>query len=188
MKAIPILSVALAVLAACASAPRIDYYTLGTTSPAVGEAAVNITVERLRTTPALSRRQIMVSTSATHIEYYATDHWVGGVGELVRQRLAAAFGTVVAGRRTVELSGNVLACGQVDGPAGPQAHVKLEIAFREGGTPLYRPPLLVRTYEATRPVAGSGVSALVDELATGIDQIASEIARDAASLPAGDGG
>lgn len=187
MRPMPILTVALAALAACASAPKINYFTLGTASPGSVAGAVNLSIGSLRTAPELGRRQIMASVSPTRIEYYAADHWVGEVGDLVRQRLAAAFGPAVEGRRTVGLSGTVLACGEVDGPAGHQAHLKLEIEFREAGTPLYRPPLLVRSYDSITVVDGPGVAPVVDELARAVDRIAAKIARDAAALPSGEG-
>ncbi|HHQ47871.1 MAG TPA: hypothetical protein ENK19_03205, partial [Acidobacteria bacterium] len=54
---------AVALTAACASAPRIDYYTLGAEAAGHAGPAVNVAVQRFRTTEALARRGIMVSLS-----------------------------------------------------------------------------------------------------------------------------
>jgi uncharacterized lipoprotein YmbA len=69
MRGMPVLSVLLFVLCACASAPKIDYFTLGMESSGQTQPDVNLVVERLRTTEALARSQIMISASATQVEY-----------------------------------------------------------------------------------------------------------------------
>ena len=167
---------------ACASAPKINHYSLGVESSGEARPAVNLKVERLRTTEALGRSQIMIRASATRIEYYAVDQWAGGLGELVQQKLAAEFGPPVEGRKTLKVSGLVVACEQVDGPAGSEARVKLEIAVRDAGEARYRPPLLEKTYEASIGVARSSAEAVADALSRCVGQIASEIAADVATL------
>lgn len=182
MKSTPFLTVALSVLCACASAPKIDYYTLGMEPSGQTETAVNLSVERLRTTEALGRSQIMVLASPTRIDYYATDHWAGSVGELVQQKLAAEFGPPVTGRKTLVVSGKVLACEQVDGPGGAEARVKLEIAVHDADVARYQPPLLEKAYESTRPAAGANARSVVQELSRCVEKIAAEIAADVASF------
>jgi ABC-type uncharacterized transport system auxiliary subunit len=182
MRFTPVLSVMLCVLCGCASAPKIDYYTLGMESSGRIVPAVNVSVERLRTTEALSRSQIMVLASPTKIEYYATDHWAGSVGELVQQKLAAEFGPPVDGRRTLVISGKVLACEQVDGPGGAKARVKIDIVIRDADTPRYQPPLLEKSYNSSRTVSGSNPGSVVEELSSCVEDIASEIAADLSSF------
>ena len=174
---------AVALTAACASAPRIDYYTLGTEAAGAGPA-VNVSVQRFRTTEALARRGIMVSLSDTRVAYHGTAQWAEGLGGLVQQRLAAAFGEPVPGRRTVKLSGTVLACEEVIRPAGRRARVQLAVEIRDASLPSYRPPLLVRTYEAQRAVPGEGedVAPVVEALAKDLDEIAGRIAADLEKL------
>jgi uncharacterized lipoprotein YmbA len=172
----------LCVCFACASAPKINYYSLGMESSGQVDAAVNLKVERLRTTEALGRSQIMVRASATRIEYYAVDQWAGSVGELVQQKLVAEFGPPVEGRKTLKVSGLVVACEQVDGPGGTEARVQLEIVIRDAAEARYRPPLLEKTYEASRVVARPSAEAVVDGLSQCVTQIASEIAADVSSL------
>ena len=178
----PVLSVMLCVLCGCASAPKIDYYTLGMESSGRIVPAVNLSVERLRTTEALSRSQIMVLASPTKIEYYATDHWAGSVGELVQQKLAAEFGQPADGRRTLVISGKVLACEQVDRSGGAEAQVRLDIVVRDAETPRYQPPLLEKSYTSNRPVPGSNPGSVVSELSLCVEDIAAEIAKDVSSL------
>jgi ABC-type uncharacterized transport system auxiliary subunit len=169
-------------LCACASAPKIDYYTLGMESSGRVNTTVNLSVERLRTTEALGRSQIMILASPTRIDYYATAQWAGSVGELVQQKLAAEFGPPVNGRRNLVVSGTVLACEQVDGPRGAEARVKLEIVIRDAKVSRYQSPVLEKSYEATRPGAGTNAGSVVSELSRCIEDIAAEIAVDVSSL------
>ena len=182
MRSIPVLILAICVLCACASAPKIDYYTLGMESSGRIEMAVNLTVVRLRTSETLGRSQIMVLASPTRIDYYATDHWAGSVGELVQQKLAAEFGPPVADRRTLVVSGKVLACEQVDIPGGAEARVRLEIVVRDAEVPKYQPPLLDKSYSSSRAVAGSNPESVVEELSRCVEDIAAEIAADVSAL------
>ena len=172
----------LCVLCGCASAPKIDYYTLGMESSGRAEPSVNLSVERFRTTEALGRSQIMVLMSATRIEYYATDQWAGSLGELVQQKLAAEFGAPVDGRKTLALAGTVLSCEQVDHSSGAEARVKLEITVRDAEEPRYHPPLLEKSYASSRSVSGSNPGALVEQLSRCIEDIAAEIARDVSEI------
>lgn len=182
MRLTPVMSVALCALCACASAPKIDYYTLGMESSGRVDPAVNLSVERLRTTEALGRSQIMVLASPTRIDYYATDQWAGSIGEMVQQKLAAEFGPPIDGRRTLVVSGKVLACEQVDRPGGVEARVKLEIVVRDADVPRYQPALLEKSYAANRAVAGSSPGLVVEELSRCVEDIAAEIAADVSNL------
>jgi uncharacterized lipoprotein YmbA len=182
MRSTPLPVVLLCVLCACASAPRIDYYTLGMESSGRSDPTVNLSVERFRTTEALSRSQIMVLAAPTRIDYYATDQWAGSVGELVQQKLAAEFGPRVDGKRTLVISGMVLACEQVEGPSGVEARVKLDVTVRDAELPRYRPPLLEKSYSSVRPVAAAGAGSVVKELSRCVEEIAEKITSDVASL------
>lgn len=173
---------ALFVMCACASAPKINYYSLGVESSGEVRPTVNLKVERLRTTEALGRSQIMIRASATRVEYYAVDQWVGGIGELVQQKLAAEFGPAVEGQKTLKVSGLVVACEQVDGPGASEARVKLDIVIRDAGEARYLPPLLERTYEASLAVAAPRAEVVADALSRCVGQIASEIAADVSNL------
>jgi uncharacterized lipoprotein YmbA len=182
MRSTPILAATVCALCACASAPKIDYYTLNMEPSGGVDPVANLSVERFRTTEALARNQIMVVASPTRIEYYATDQWAGSLGELVQQKLEAEFGPSVEGRKNLVLSGQVVSFEQVDRPGGLEARVKLDITVRDAGTPRYQPPLFAKSYEATRAVAGSGADAVVADLSRCLERIAAEIAADVAKL------
>jgi len=182
MKSSPVLTVAVCFLCACASAPKIDYYTLGMESSSQVDVAVNLSVERLTSTQALGRSQILVLESPTRIDYYATSHWAGSVGELVQQKLEAEFGPSVDGRRTLVVSGKVLACEQVDRPGGADAHVRLEIVVRDAEVPKYQPPLIEKSYSSIRSVSGPNPGSVVEELSRCLEEIAAEIAADVSKL------
>jgi len=169
-------------LAACASAPKIYYYTLDMDSSGTVNPSVNLVVERVRTTDALSRNQIMVLASPTRIEYYATDNWVGKLADLVHQKLAAEFGPGIEGRRTLALSVMVLSCEQVDGANGADARMQLRVTVRDPAEKRYREPLLEKTYEASRPAASNTAGAIVEALSICAEEIASDIAADVGSM------
>jgi uncharacterized lipoprotein YmbA len=169
------------VLAACASSPRINYYTLGAVSSGTVAPSINLVVERFRTSEALGRAQLMIATRATEVEYYAADQWAGGLGELVQHKLAAEFGPKVAGRRTLIVTGQVLACEQVEIQKVTQARLKLRVVVRDAELKRYQGALFEKAYEARRTVASGTPSAVVDELSRCAEQIAAQIAADAAA-------
>ncbi len=167
---------------ACASAPKISYYTLSMIPSGTVAASVNLAVEQVRTSDALSRSRIMIQASPTEIEYYATDHWAGGLAELVRQKLTAEFGQPVEGRPTLVVTANVLSCEQVDAAAGVEARMKLSVTFRDPSQKRYQGALLEKSYEATRPAARASAGAVVEALSLCAEQIAGEIAADAGAF------
>ena len=182
MRLMAVLSTVLCVLSACASAPKIDYYTLGMGSSGQAQSQTSLVVERLRTTEALARSQIMIRVSATRIEYYAADQWAGSLGEEIQRKLAAEFGPPVAGRKSLTVSGTVLACEQVDVARGAEAWMKLGIVIRDPEKPRYETPLLEKDYEARLSVPESNAAAVVKGLSQCAEQIAAEIAADVSSL------
>jgi ABC-type uncharacterized transport system auxiliary subunit len=183
MRFAPPVTAILLVLGGCASAPKIDYYTLGMEASDRAQTKVNLEVERFRATEALNRSQIMILATPTRIEYYATDHWAGSLGELVQQKLAAEFGPPVDGRKTLVVTGRVLACEQVDIPGGgAEARVRLEVLVRDSEVPRYQQPLFVKTYISSRPVSSPGAGNTVEALARCLEDIAAEIAADSASV------
>ena len=182
MRLMAVLSTVLCVLSACASAPEIDYYTLGMESSGQARPKANLVVERLQTTEALGRSQIMIRTSATRVEYYATDQWVSGLGGETQRKLAAEFGPAVAGRKSLTVSGTVLACEQVDVAGGAEAWMKLGIVIRDPEKPRYEAPLLEKDYEVRLNVPESNAAAVVKGLSQCAEKIAAEIAADVSSL------
>ncbi len=169
-------------LTACASAPKISYFTLAMDPSGEVEPAVNLVVERVRTTDALGRGQIMIQASPTRIEYYATAQWAGDLAGMVREKLIAEFGPAVEGRRTLALSATVLSCEQVDVAGGAEARMQLRVTVRDPAEQRSREPLLEKTYEASRPVARATAGAVVEGLSLCAEKIAREIAADAALL------
>jgi uncharacterized lipoprotein YmbA len=175
------LPVAACLLSACASAPKINYYTVSMEPSGRAQPTVDIEVERLQTTDALSRNQILIATSTTTIDYYATDVWAAGVGELVQLKLQAEFGPPTEGRTTFLLSGTVLAFEQIDTPGGADALTRLEVEVRDASVKRYDPPVLSKTYEARLPAANANAAAVAAALSKCLEQIAAEIATDLGS-------
>jgi ABC-type uncharacterized transport system auxiliary subunit len=169
-------------LTACASAPRISYYTFDMDASGAARPSVNLVVEGVRTTDALGRGQIMIQASPTRIEYYATAQWAGDLAGLVGEKLTAEFGPAVEGRRTLLLKVMVLSCEQVDVTGGAAARMKLAVSMSDPAERTSRVPLLEKTYEASRPVARPAAGAVAEGLSLCAEEIAGEIAADAAAL------
>ena len=128
------------------------------------------------------RTDIMAMTSPTQIEYYALDRWVASLGELVPTKLGAEFGPPQNGRRTILVSGTILAFEEVDTPTGADAHIKLDLAFRNEGASRYEEPLLRKHYEGSFPAESRTPAAVVNALSAGLAQLAVSIAQDANQL------
>ncbi len=173
----------LPLLAACASAPVIHYHTLDMAPSGRSPAAVALRVRGFRTTEALGRRQILIQTSPTEIEYYATDQWAGDVGELVTQKLSAELGPAPPDARVMAVAGTVIDCGQVDRPGGgAAARLTLEVTIRDPTHQRSQPPLLVKTYTCERPAEQATPDAVARALSRCVEEIAAELAGDAAVI------
>jgi uncharacterized lipoprotein YmbA len=171
----------LPILAACASAPVIHYYTFDMAPSGRSPAAVALRVRGFQTTEALGRRQILIQTSPTEIEYYATDQWAGDVGELVAQKLAAELGPAAPDAPVLAVTGTVVDCGQVDRPGGgAAARLTLEATVRDPTHPRSQPPLLVKTYTCERPAEQATPTAVARALSRCVEAIAAELVSDAA--------
>jgi len=171
-----------AVLSSCASAPKLNYYTLDLTPSGAVDSDLDIAVSRFAVAEKLDRHQIVIQETATRIDYYAKDRWATGVGSMVEQKLAAEFGPAGLGGRNLRVSGTVVAFEQVDTAAGPQAFVRLEIEIRDGGTKRFEAPLLEKTYESRRAAEDDSVDAVVRALSRSMEEIAAAIAADVAGL------
>jgi uncharacterized lipoprotein YmbA len=172
----------LAALAACASAPELDHYTIDMTPSGRVQAVTNLEVNGVVVSDKLAQRRIVIHLSPTRIETYANARWASGVRQMVEQKLAAELGAPAADGRRLVLDGAVTAFEQVDGSAGPQARVGLDMEIRDHGSNRSEPPLLEKTYEVLRPAATDSVDGVVQALSRCLEEIAAEIAEDAAGL------
>lgn len=176
------LVVLLVVVAGCASTPKLDYYTVDMTASGKAATNLNLVVGHFETSEKLDRTQIVIQQTPTRIDYYRNERWAASVGEMVEHKLVAEFGPAVEGRRELIVSGRVTAFEQVDGSSGPQALARLEVAVREGGAKRFETPLLEKTYEASGAAETNSVDAVVQALSRVLEEIAAEIAEDAAGL------
>ena len=176
---------AVTLVAGCASPPNTHYYTLDLTpGNAASPAPVKVAIDSLRPSQALRRGEIMIKRSPTEVEYYAEHEWAADVEEIVTHKLNAELPRVAEGSPVINVSGEVLAFEQVDGPDGYRPHVKLHLEFRTPSMNRYDEPLLEGDYEndyrEEPPVAPA--SAAVDETARAIVEALS--GRLAALAPA----
>jgi len=172
----------LALAAGCAGSPPTRYFTLDMTPSGTCRPRFNLTVDRLRPSEALSRREILVKKTATEVEYYASDEWVAGVDDLVREKLESEFGPAVEGRATIAVSGTILAFEQVDTAQGARTHIKLRLAFHKPGASRYEEPFLRKVYETGDPAKEATPKALAEALSQGLERLAAEIVSDANAL------
>ena len=169
--------------AGCAHSPEPRFYTLDMTPSGKAIPSCNIEVERLRPHDALTRVDLMVKTSPTQIEYYALDRWAATLSELVPEKLRAEFGPHVNGRRTLVLSGTILAFEQVDTEEGAKAHVKLDLELRNEQDSRYAAPLLQKVYEIAVPAGQPAPAEVVRALSAGLEALAAQITADANAVP-----
>ena len=173
-----------AAVAACASAPKLTYHTIDL-SPSGGlEPEVNLVVGTFVVPDRLDRSQIVIQHSPTLVEYYATNRWAGSISEMIERKLTAEFGPADNRRPTLQVSGTVAAFEQVDSDDGPIGRVRLEVEIRGEGDKSFEPPLLARTYESVRRADRNSVDAVVRALSRALEDVAAEIAGDAAALGA----
>ncbi len=170
------------VLSSCASTPDLDYYTLDMSPSGTVTTDLNLHVFRFAISERIDRAQIVIQKSPTRIDYYSRDRWASSVGEMVEHKLAVEFGPAVDGRRTLMVSGKIVALEQVDSPSGPQALTRLEVKVRDSEAKGYEAPLLEKTYQAIRAADSNSVDAVVQALSRALEAIAAEIATDASSL------
>jgi len=181
MKKTPILGM-LVLLISCASGPTLNYYTVDMTASDATDGTVNLVVDRFTVSEKLDRHQIVIQQSPTRVSYYATDRWASSVGEMVEHKLTAEFGPVDADQRSLIVEGNVVAFEQIDSAAGPVARVGFEITIRDGDSKRYETPLLEKSYEVEQPASDNSVDAMVQALSRAVEEIAAQIAEDAAGL------
>nr|AUN36981.1 hypothetical protein [uncultured bacterium] len=174
--------VALVILPGCLSGGGSEYYTLDMRRSPDARPANNISVGAIALNEPLSQKNILIQKSPTQVEYYSVGQWSGGLDEMVREKLETEFGTRDPKARTLVLSGNLTAFEQVDVTSGAEAHVKLDAELREAGKSRYAPPLLRKTYDLRVPCKASGANEAAVALSRAVEQLAAQIAADAATL------
>jgi len=172
----------LTLVGACASTPAPRYYTLDMRSSGAVNPPVNIEIGRITASEQLTRPDILVKPTPWEVEYYATDRWAAALEELVREKLEAEFGPNQASQPCLQLSGRVLAFEQVDSDHGPQAHVKLDLAFHCAGSGVNEEPVMEKVYEVWAEAGEPAPSSVVQTLSTSLETIAAQIAEDCATL------
>jgi len=176
------LTLALGLSAGCASVSP-TYYTLDMTpSGTVEKGPHHLVAAYFTVGEALTSRQIMIKKSPVEVEYYAASEWAAGLDKLVSEKLQAEWGGRAGQERALDVSGVIQAFEQIDMPDGADAHVRLAIAIRNAGESRYSVPLLEKVYHCRTSAAAATSLAVVEALNQCLEQIAAEIAADAAGL------
>lgn len=182
MKNIVTIALLAGLVAGCATSPTPSLYTVDMTPSDGAGSPVNITLERLRVAESLHNKRLLIKTSPTEIEYYATAQWAASLDEILQEKFAAEFGPLKPGRTTYAVSGTLQAFEQVDMPSGNEAHVKIHLEVRPDGESQYSEPLINNVYDVSRPLNGGGPGDLVETLSACVEDIARAIVADIAAL------
>ena len=168
--------------AGCVSVPEVNYYTLDLRSSGRISGAFVIDSVRIRVGEAVSRREIMIRTSPTQVEYYATQVWAAGLDEQISEKLKAEFGArPVPDSIRIDIVGELLAFEQVDTPEGADAHVKIDLTITRSIANSEEKIEFSKVYETTVAADAQTAPAVVEALSHATELIASEIAEDLAS-------
>lgn len=180
---------------ACATLSKPLYFTLDmSTAPGEGAGYTvlehrQVSVDTIRVTDKLVRRDILIRVGETEVEFYQDTKWVARLSDLVAEKLAAEFmppPQAAGGTPPVLLlHGELLAFEQVDAADGSvYAHIRLRAELRPKGRGRHA-AVHERLYEFLEPVAAGDPmpKAVVEELSQGLEVIAAEIARDANRIP-----
>jgi len=177
-----ILTATLLILAAgCISTPPARYYTLNMKPSAAPSDLNNIEIGRIEVSEALARRNLLIKTSATEIEYYASDQWVAGLEELVSEKLALELQDNTSPSRMLCLTGTLLAFEQVDRSGGADARLKMDIFIRKLAN---NEPVLRKTYEILEPAKATSPIEVVAALSVCMEKLAVQIRADLKSVAA----
>lgn len=175
-----------AIAPGCATAPPQQYYTLDMRPSETVNNTVAISVGMINVAEPLAQKNVLIQKSPTEIEFYAIGQWIGGLDELLREKLKAEFGMPAAPKRDMTMTADLLAFEQVDpvadAPGGAQAHIKIDVELRDAGKSRYTPALLKKTYNVRVPSKDASVNGIVVALSSAVEQLAVEIAADAAKL------
>lgn len=165
----------------CVSVPELNYYTLDLRSSGRISGDFVIDSMRIHVGEAVSRREIMIRTSPTKIEYYATQVWAAGLDEQIGEKLKAELGArPVPAAVHIDVVGELLAFEQVDTLEGADAHVKLELTIRRSIANSEEKTEFSKVYETTLAAGARTAPAVVEALSHATELIASEIAKDLA--------
>ena len=180
---------------ACMTLPKPLYFTLDmSTAPGEGAGYTaldqrQVSIDTIRVTDKLVRRDILIRLGETEVEYYHDTKWVARPSDLVAEKLAIEFmpppRTAADAPPVLLLYGDLLAFEQVDAVDGSvYAHIRLRAGLRPEGRGRHA-AVHERLYEFLEPVTADGPmpKAVVEVLSHGLEVIAAEIAQDANRIP-----
>ena len=172
----------IACIAGCLSVPEPNYYTLDMRASGRVDAPFLLESVRIRPGEAVSRREIMIRTSPTEIEYYATQLWAADLGEQLREKFKSEFGPTEAPAAIVHIEGDLLAFEQVDTKNGADARVKLDLLVTIDSNNGGEPRSFSKIYETVVTAEAQAAPAIVEALSRGLEEIANELAEDLARV------
>ena len=170
----------MAFVAGCLSVPEPNYFTLDMRSS--GRVHARFVVEEVRIRPgeAVARREIMIRTSPTQVEYYATQRWAADLGEQLSEKLKTEFGHSNGEEARVRIAGDLLAFEQVDTRDGADARVKLDLVVTLESKNGEASWSFRKIYETVVAAEAPNAPAIVEALSRGLESIAAELAEDLA--------
>lgn len=167
-----------AIVAGCFSVPEPKYFTLDMRSSGRVDSPFAVEEIRIRAGEAVARREIMIRTSPTEVEYYATQRWAADLGEQLSEKLKTEFGRSGGEEARVRIEGDLLAFEQVDTPDGADARIKLDLVVTLESENGDASPSFSKIYETVVTAEAPNAPAVVEALSRGLESIADELAED----------
>lgn len=169
-----------AILTGCVSVTESNYFTLDMRSSGQVESSFALEDVRIRPGEAVSRPEIMIRTSPTEVEYYATQRWAADLGEQLGEKLKSEFGQPSGSSPGVKIVGTLLAFEQIDTEGGADARVKLDVSVSLASLNGESAISFSRIYEIVVRADEAAAPAVVRALSRGVESIAGELAEDLA--------
>lgn len=182
-----IVGIVVIIAAGCASTPPPCYYTLDMTPSGRVGAPIALDVKNLRPAEPLNRGQILIQAGPTRVEYYATEQWIAGLGDLVAEKLEAEFADPGQAERVFQVEGEITHFEQVDAPPGAEIYVRAELEFCEMFEDGAVGPVFARRYIVRAPAQAPNADAVVEALSEACEELAARMAADLKSAPAREG-
>ena len=171
--ALPTLMVALLAVS-CASVPDFKYYTVDMTPSGSASGGPSVAIADVEVSQALIKSELLIHTSPTQIEYYATHRWAAPVREIVQDKLNVELGADFAAVPDHEVRLSVKRFGQVDTPEGAAGHAVIVARyFDASGDPIFQ-----TTYTARQMAASGTAPAVVQALSECLEAIAGQMAAE----------
>jgi len=159
--------------------PHIRYYTLTLTGAPATPLDAPVTVVGFTADEPYATARTAYRSSPYRLDYYNYHRWAADPRNLLRATVRDYFERGAArDGLPYELEGNIRRFEEVDGPAGWQGALTLDIKVARGGA-----IVLQRTYAETEPAEAKNPEAVAAALSRALQRVLDHVAADVAAAP-----